>query len=229
MNSWYRRSIMFQWNCNGLRGKMGDFHTFVAQYISPVLRISEARTERNFRLANYVVYTSDRGVAPSRAMLCVRQDIPSVLVASSSTQAPEFVRCKVVLGNTTVTIVSVYIEPHTAIAWSDLSDMCRPDGSLIICCEDFNAPHELWNSTTTDNRGRQIARLLDLFDYAVLNDGSSTFLRGRSNSNVLDISFCSSDLASGADWTIDVDTRGSDHYPIYIHHLALGSSPPRHS
>lgn len=227
MDSWYGKAAIFQWNCNGLRGKSGDFRKLVAQYKFPILCISEARSEPGFRLANYVVYTSLRANGPSRAMICVRKDIPSMLVASSAGVAPEFVRCKVIFGKLTMSVVSAYLQPQCAIPATELADMCRPDGSPIVICGDFNAHNKLWNGTTSDSRGRQVERVLNAFDFTLLNDGSPTFLRGHSYSSVLDLTFCSSDLAAGADWSTDADTRGSDHYPILIYHPSLGRKPLR--
>lgn len=49
MNKSYETTAIFQWNANGLRSKSGDFRHFIAQYQFPILALSEARVNDDFR------------------------------------------------------------------------------------------------------------------------------------------------------------------------------------
>lgn len=116
MNSRFTGVSIFQWNANGLKGKLGDFRRLVLEQKFPILAISEGRLNANFRLSNYVIYSSSRPHnKPSRAILCVRKDITCCLVEASSGDLPEYVACKVQFGSLIFNVVSVYAEPKTAL------------------------------------------------------------------------------------------------------------------
>lgn len=225
MNKSYETTAIFQWNANGLRSKSGDFRHFIAQYQFPILALSEARVNDDFRLSNYVTYKSQRLNGLSRAMLCVRKDLPSSLVASSDDcDAPEYVTCKVLFGRVSVCLSSVYIEPGASVSFSSvLKTLSEP----YIVCGDFNAHNTIWGSDHTDARGRSIENIMDKFDITLLNDGSPTFLRGHDYSSCLDLTMCSREFAPGITWRTDTETRGSDHLPILVHHPKLLRSKNR--
>ncbi|CAN7950325.1 unnamed protein product [Ixodes pacificus] len=131
MNDLYRQAFLFQWNANGLRSKSGDFRQFVALHQFPILAISEARVTAQFRLSNYVTCQTTRPSGPSRAMLCVRKDLTSTLVSTSTEDAPEYVVFKVNIGKVCIVIASVFflttytyhsyrVFPYDPKAWENI-------------------------------------------------------------------------------------------------------------
>ena len=115
MNEKYRRTTIFQWNANSLRTKMADFRKLVAEFKFPVIAISEAHTDDQFRLAGYASYSSKRSRGPSRALICVNQQYDSTFLCASSSDGPEFVACKVRFGEKTLSVISIYIEAVIAV------------------------------------------------------------------------------------------------------------------
>lgn len=221
MDNWYAQTAIFQWNANGLTSKSSDFRKLVAQYSFPLIAISEARVSNSFRLANYVIYTSSRPSGHSRAMLCVRKDVVSTLVYASDSDVPEYVVCKVKFDQICVTIASIYLAPATVLSMSDVTGIMRHLNSPFIACGDFNAHNIRWGSDHSDARGGLIADTVDKLGLCILNDGSPTFLRGNSYASCIDLTLTSADIAPGMDWRTDLDTRGSDHLPILVHHPKL--------
>lgn len=76
-------------------------------------------------------------------MLCVRTDLPSVLLHATSCNAPEYVVCKVQIGNISLTIASIYIEPLTSVADREVLSILRSLSAPYILCGDFNAHNVL--------------------------------------------------------------------------------------
>ncbi|KAH9632127.1 hypothetical protein HF086_002634 [Spodoptera exigua] len=82
---------------------------------------------------------------------------------------------------------------------------------------DFNCHNFRWASEICDCIGHDLVDMLDDLDLCVINDGSPTRRSafGQRNSCV-DLTFCSSGVASVLNWSCLDMTYGSDHYPIII-------------
>lgn len=217
----YSHIGIFQWNANGLRQKSGDLRQFLKKNTIPILALTEARVDDDFRLSNYVQYKSSRQNGQSRAMLAVQKDLVSVHLFSSTKEIPEFVACKVRCGKSSVTVVSVYIEPQTTITSFGFSEIFRHVSAPFIICGDFNGHHTMWGSDHCDRRGNVIAEYVDKNNICVLNDGSPTFVRGPTYCSCLDLTLCSPDISPQMTWMTDRETRGSDHFPILVQHPLL--------
>lgn len=175
----------------------------------------------DFRLSNYVIYKSSRRSGPSRVHLCVRKDLPSHQVHSSDSDFPEFVACKVSFGEQCITVINFYLQPSSRISVEELTNIFNISNSYTFVCGDFNAHNIIWGSDRCDARGNVVECAADKCNLTILNDGSPTFLRGHNYSSCIDVTMCSQDLVNGVGWTTDVETRGSDHFPILISHPYL--------
>lgn len=80
-------------------------------------------------------------------------------------------------------------------------------------------------SERTTPRGTSLADAIESTDLVLLNDGSPTFFGHRGKPSVLDLSFASPDL--DVYWSLDVDTRGSDHLPVLMSIPRVGRLPRR--
>lgn len=198
MSNTYQRTAIFQWNTNGLANKTSAFRQFVHYYNFPVLALCETRVTDQFRLANYVQYRAKRPNGLSRVMLCVRKDLPSSLVSSSTSSSPEYVAVKVRCASFIFTVVSVYLEPQTTVSSSVLNTLFRNLSAPFVVCGDFNAHSPSWGSQRICSRGRLLEEIIERNNLCVLNDGTPTYLRGVGYSSVLDLTLCSSDIASEA-------------------------------
>lgn len=114
------------------------------------------------------------------------------------------------------TLISAYIQPTATFDTERLERVIQNTPSPHILCGDFNAHHELWGGIRNDKRGNTISELISKLNLALLNDGRPTFYRGTTVSSALDLSFVSSSFLQNVSWTTDIETRGSDHYPILL-------------
>ena len=94
----------------------------------------------------------------------------------------------------------------------DLIDWCISNSLKLLLCGDFNAHHALWGSTSNSRKGHKIFDLINDKDLILLNHGNSPTWSNRRYSSIIDLSLCSSNMASTiSDWKVsDLDTF-SDH------------------
>ena len=224
MNSRYDNVFIYQWNANSLRNKSADFRKLLAQHNFPVLCIQEAGVRDDFRLSNYVIYKSSRRAGNSRAMLCVRKDLPSYLIQSSDSDIPEFVACKISFRNRSVIVISLYLQASSKISLDSLVNVFDIADASVLVCGDFNAHNVIWGSEHTDSRGHVVECAAEKCNLTVLNDSSPTFLRGYRYSSCIDVTLCLHDLLEGSEWSTDIETHGSDHFPILVKHRFMRST-----
>lgn len=142
----YARTTIFQWNCNGLCSKIGNFRNFLNRHRFPVLALSEPRLSTSVRISSYVLYQSQRPAGHGRSMLCVRKDLPHDLVLTSASENFEYVACSIRLGRNKITVASCYIAPRVAVSEQELRDLFDSLPVPFIVCGDFNAHSALWGS-----------------------------------------------------------------------------------
>ena len=99
-------------------------------------------------------------------------------------------------------------------------DFCHRHSISYYVGGDFNAHSPLWEDSRSDLRGEQVENLLFNNSCVLLNEGNEpTYLKkganGRTNESIIDLSFCSIDLAQYVThWGVDKSWNRSDHRTI---------------
>ncbi|GBO08606.1 hypothetical protein AVEN_40687-1 [Araneus ventricosus] len=95
---------------------------------------------------------------------------------------------------------------------------------LFIIIGDFNGRSSLWSSKNTNPRGRQIEEFINIHCLYLLNDGEDTYFHQRSRAFYsLDLALCTPSLAPYFNFRVGVDLRDSDHFPIFLDRVNVGS------
>lgn len=121
---------------------------------------------------------------------------------------------------TAATFASLYVcrEDGQAEIKDKLDDLIAQLPSPVVLLGDFNAHSQLWGGSHIDHRGRAIEELLGKHKLIVLNDGKHTRVDPRDGrTSAIDLSIVSETIATDFVWSVDVDTRESDHYPLFLH------------
>jgi ribonuclease HI len=121
--------------------------------------------------------------------------------------------------------VSIYIPPNAGFDngyWNTVISLL-PESYILM--GDWNSKNAAWGCSSSDRSGNRLLSFIDDNCLVILNDGSPTRLAPPGqNSNALDISLCTSDLACSIDWNVSQDAFSSDHYPIFLTiHIKLPS------
>ena len=120
--------------------------------------------------------------------------------------------------NRTITICSLYIPPNYSNTHlhTELNSLIKQLPEPLIICTDANAHHEIWGSPISDGRGNTIFNFIEDLNLALLNTGEPTYITHNGNHTHIDLSICSSSLASKLDWQPHFDNFNSDHFPILL-------------
>ena len=82
---------------------------------------------------------------------------------------------------------------------------------------DFNAHNKLWNCDKTDSQGEKLLNSIEIFNLFLHNLYTYSHIDAKqvkkSNINLIITSF---NLVDKIDFSINNDTLGSDHFPIFI-------------
>ncbi|WP_410469854.1 endonuclease/exonuclease/phosphatase family protein, partial [Bradyrhizobium sp. 33ap4] len=136
----------------------------------------------------------------------------------------DYVVCRVCLGALLLTIVSIYLRPAGRVPWAQLEQLLDSLGAHVLILGDFNAHHTAWGSRRIDARGRRLLDIMESRGLCLLNNRTTTYMRSPRCLDALDLSWCSAGVSRHLSCVTDADTRGSDHFPLYISHDRLSGS-----
>lgn len=217
--------FLLQWNCRGLIHNWHEISAYLSTIHPQIIAMQETwllpDDQYNVSLSGYNIYRDDylgTGRRRGGVVIYISTDIPQVEVPSPS-NGINTVICTVQVGHQPLDIINVYFPPHiscTALKLH-LESIIQSTSNKFIIVGDFNAHHEMWGSHNTDNKGRIISEVLQSHSLVVLNDGSPTYYNNTNNSaTAIDLTICSSEIATRFSWIAQTDTQSSDHYPIIL-------------
>ena len=121
----------------------------------------------------------------------------------------------------------MYLPPNKNLDKKLLLETFNLPNVLII--GDFNAKSPLWGAPVLDYRGKTIEKFMEDTDLICLNTGEPTRISNTGKLSHLDLSLCSANLGSIANWKVLNGNWNSDHYPTItkIEKNTLTSVPSR--
>ena len=221
---------VLQWNARGLISKWALIKPFLMETKCDVLCIQESHffpiDTYDFDLPNYTAYnvyaTGER--KHGGATVYVSNDLPHYQICLQSTL--QAVACSLRLGNTKLSICSLYLPPTETLNYDDLDQLLNELPEPLLLCTDANSRHFLWGADRCDTRGLVWERVIEGYGLCVLNDGSPTRMDDCTGlDSIIDITLSSSSIKPCLTWMTDRDLHDSDHFPIYIS-METGYQPP---
>lgn len=90
-------------------------------------------------------------------------------------------------------------------------------GEKFLVAGDFNTHHPLWGDRISCDEGRKLFNALEKTEVGILNQGQSTYFSRQYGSNsAIYLAFVDIPSLALYDWSVEQDSWGSDHFPIYI-------------
>lgn len=211
--------FILQWNINGLKRHLDDLKYLVRLNKFDILALQETHTspDKDTSLLGYSSHRYDYtlgGKASGGVAIFVKDTVYSEPVVIRTTL--QAVACRI-YAPFQVTICNIYFPPGDRVDQTDLEDLLTQLPRPLIFLGDFNALSTLWNSNTTNTKGRIIENILDRHDLIPLNNDSPTHLCTRTGTlSNIDVTTCSPDILTRLKWRVKTDPLNSDHFPIYI-------------
>ena len=116
-----------------------------------------------------------------------------------------------------LTVCNIYLPPSLDVNFSDLKHLFEQLPAPFVLIGDFNAHSPLWGDVRRDSRGQMIEKLLNDYNFCLLNTGEPTYRHHSHNSfSVPDVSICDPSLALEFDWQTHNDFCRSDHFPVIL-------------
>ena len=213
-----------QWNARSAVSNKHSLENFLLLNDIDIALISETwyKPNVNIQFSGFHVIRKDRIDGKAGVAILIRKKLPFKEINLINNFNEDICVCgaKVLIDNKYVSFLSIYRPPNLVTSSNDWAHIFNQTSSPCVIGGDFNAHNGTWGSSKNDNTGSQILNSADDLGLVILNNGSSTRLeRPRQQKSVVDISLCSSDIASKMTWTIGTDTLGSDHFPIVMNLL----------
>lgn len=226
----FHPQTFLQWNVRSITPRKTDLVYIINKHKPSVCCIAETwlRSESNFRIPGFGGVRHDRSDGYGGCALFINNKVPfSPIPLPSVGDNINVVAVKA----EDINIFSFYVaHPHIDDLPIIKNILSNVQGPLLVM-GDFNGHHYRWGSEVCDNFGIGLVDIFDELNLCVLNDGNATrrSAPGQNNSCV-DLTFCSSNLASLLNWSRLTMTYGSDHYPIVVEipnkSVPVKSSPP---
>lgn len=205
------------WNVGlGYRNKISFIEELTG---TAVICLNEGNFDSEFKLRGYVTYTGlFESKGKSLATILVREDVTQYRVNLPNVGGVNMCVVRVSLGGKRLNICTCYISPNVK---PDLVSLRRVLVGLenLVLLGDLNGKSTAWGSPVTDERGRQLLKIMDDLNLSVLNDGSFTFRRKFQAGIVeshLDVGCVSSSLVKDVYMEIDPTPVGSDHCKLRV-------------
>ena len=225
---------IIQWNIRGIRANKEQIRVLFRDTNAFVICLQETKLGEDFiNLGmNYVFYRSSPPIgirAQGGVGFVVRRSVKHrVIDIDSVLQA-----CAIqIYTDKWVTLCSLYLDPgledqlldadgeNRQLTLDDLQDLVNQLPSPYILMGDFNAKHTLWGENICDRWGNIVEQLIDDNDVILMNDGSPTRYDVYHNTlSAIDLTICSTTVRLDYEWSVDQDSHGSDHFPIYLKHV----------
>lgn len=216
-------AYIIQWNICGLRGRLPEFQLITNEYNPKIIALQETMFDNSkyydkLNGSKYKWYIKPGPVKIRNGVaIAIDKNTPhKELKLTTDLQA---IACRTV-GNKATTYVSIYIPPgkltptELTLKLQDLIDQI-PKPFLLM--GDFNAHSTAWGSYKDDRHGKAILKLTEKNDLKILNNGNSTKVSNNFTClSAIDLTLASIDFNMNLQWTVDIDSRGSDHFPIIM-------------
>ena len=208
-----------QWNLNGYFNNHHELQLLIKKYSSDIICLQETHIKPSFNPYTpnkYVGYfhnlphisNSKQGIA-----ILIKKSLKHTCIHISSNIS--ILAIKINIGFEFV-LLNIYIPPCQSFSSSEINQILSQFSCPIVLVGDLNSWSPLWGSPTINTRGKILEDVILSTNLVVLNDGSPTHFTTHSTFTHVDISLCSSELATKCNWEILNDLSGSDHYPIIL-------------
>ena len=223
---------ILQWNCLGLRTRAEELKILMRDHNPGIVCLQETKLGNysfnpglNYKIYNSMPPPGDR--AHGGAAIIINKSIQHSVIQLNTTF--QVVAIKAILEKA-ITICSIYLPGAVGFTTNTLQNLINQLPPPFILLGDFNAHNPLWGGNYRDMYGNILENILNSNDIILYNDGSMTYHNIHTNTfSAIDLSICSSNIATNFNWSVNNYLHGSDHYPIHLKYSenVPSSSPPK--
>lgn len=221
---------ILQWNCHSIKNKKGELIHLINKHKPVILALSELwlGPDSLFRLSGFSCLRDDRDDGYAGAALLINRSLSysRIRIPSHSLNFN-----LVAVRSLDTSFISIYIPNPSAAIFQELDSILSTIPGPLIILGDFNCHNRLWGCSKNDRISYMLIDLMDKYSLCILNDGSPTHrvFPNQDPNSALDLSLCSSSLASLLSWQVLSSTYGSDHFPCLISYPSKSNPVRKHT
>lgn len=209
----HKQHMMFnilQWNINGYINNYNELQILIKQYSHKIITIQESHIHTLVNTPipiNYHIYSTNSSTTRYGGVaILIHKTIEHKVV----TLEKDFE----VKSGIKFLIVCAYIppSPQTKLQTINIDNVFGNLHTPAIITADFNGWHRTWGSPTNNQRGKIIEKFITNSQFIILNNGTPTHLSTHGTLTHVDLTFCSSSIATMVNWKVENNLFGSDFY-----------------
>lgn len=170
--------IISAWNADNIKPKKNEVQNFLADYEIDIMLLSETwlRAGDNLKFANYITYREDRQDGPVGGVaILIKNKIKHDFITIENLTTLETIGIQIKTSNNKdLRIFTAYYPPSRIFQHSVYRKIVENDIPTIIM-GDLNSKNTQWGCLTTNQYGRQMAKLLDNQNMNILTPDKPTF------------------------------------------------------
>lgn len=213
---------LIQWNCRGYRSRYEDLCRILSTHNPAIVLLQETMLDKDPHRPpkGYNIYCDFNEPIPGKGLgSLIRKDISHMKIdLNTRLQASAF---RIGLRRS-YTICNIYMSPNSHVQLNEITNLIDQLPAPTIICGDFNCRHELWDDQYdgSDARAGVVEAMLLSSAMTVLNSGEAThFHLQTASSSAIDLSICTSNVATRFNWSVLDDLYGSDHFPLIVQEI----------
>lgn len=211
---------IIQWNINRFYKKLDELKMLISEISPEIICLQETNfTNSNTgNIPNYSRFSKYRtsGLRASGGVATYVKSIYPSKKISISTHL-EAITVTVKLIGIEVNICNIYLPNQQTFSENDLENIIKQLPKPFIITGDFNSHNVRWGSLKTDNRGKEIDKILENDNLVLLNSMEPTHINSyNGNLSNIDLTFANASLSQRLDWSVLNNITSSDHFPIVI-------------
>lgn len=216
MESTLSKLKVTSWNANCITNKKEELTIFLKEHDVDIMLLCETwlRAGDILKIANYVVYRSDRSNQPGGGTaVVVKKDLKHCVLNPITNIAIE--NCRIRLEDGSL-VIAAYKPPNSKLKSEDLKILFDHDHSVLLM-GDLNSKNSSWGCNSTNQAGKTLKEYIDGNDVLLHVPNSSTYFGHSCRPDILDIAMTKNVTVNS---TIEVIADlSSDHNPILFNIL----------
>ena len=218
----YNKLKCLFWNARSLRTRKNELPTILSDLDIFICVETWLKDSNDYQIPGFVSYRKDRLHSNGGGILIlVKKSVGYVELTDLTTPdiLVELVGIKVTNFSPSISIIVCYKTPDCYLnqqQWDTIiENSSKTDYCLMV--GEFNAHNNLGNCNKTDSHGEKLLNSIENFNLFVHNSDTYSHIDAKQGkkSNI-DLIITSLNLADKLDFSINDDTLGSDHFPVFI-------------
>ena len=211
---------IISWNIEGgITNKKARIQSIIHDHKANILLLQDTRQKNDYEIAKkwYKVYGHCQDIPHPSGGVLTAIDL-NMVHREEFSDSNKNIKVTRITEPITFTLINVYLQPSS---WDDnfqeLETIINQIRTPVVISGDFNAHHQQWFGSHNNSRGIRIVDFCDRHNLNIKDLNKPTHIDRRNDTAThIDLTLISPRIDHLFHWDTDIETHGSDHYPIIL-------------